>query len=785
MWTVVARRIAAVLMLLVDGWALHATASLRTSLDVTDLEGWLRRTPPEEAVSAVVHVVAVALLGLVGAGFLVYWGATAFGLRRVARVAAWAVPRPLRYLVDGALAASVLVSAVPSSATGAAAHAVPVVAAAPAALSTTATAAERMHVVAPGEYLSLIAKRELGNANLWPELCQANRGIRQPDGRALEDCDLIRPRWNIRLVPKARANVSPAVERPQTAPLPVPAPALPSPESASSSLVPAMDAPSTHGPPGSSPARARTSEGGPESILPRLFLPAGGAGALAVAGRILRRRRCRTSNSSLASAISESLAARSATGFTTAGPCPMPVDQGETPNGSGPAEGADAFDPKVCPIVSFEGLGAEDAARGVVVEWLRHRAMSPSRVLIDSETLSLLFGDEITPLGFDVVATGAELVVRAEVERAHRMRLLEYEECEDADAYRSAPHAEMLEDLLVVSQVDHVHVGRWDALRATAPRLAVGLVLLGPCFDDGRHVVLETGEEWTTPMVRRQESAAALSAVLSSRLPTTSGFDSPAAPKDRDDGTQLFHVRLLGQPAIELSGLRIRKGLLDKSVETLAYLALNRDGVRREQLVEDLCSDVDIARQRPRINEAVSRLRRRLCEVVGRADIDVVVCEGDVYRLQDELFDVDLWRFEDSAHHVASCDDDERVEYLHRVVFSYRGEFASGVPWEWVEPIRETLRRRAIGFTYQLVDLAEQRGQVEEAIAAVEHAVDVIDPAAEDLYVRGVRLLVGVGRIEAARLLRQQLEARLDELNAGLRPENFSLLNSLLGTDLG
>lgn len=51
-----------------------------------------------------------------------------------------------------------------------------------------------------------------------------------------------------------------------------------------------------------------------------------------------------------------------------------------------------------------------------------------------------------------------------------------------------------------------------------------------------------------------------------------------------------------------------------------------------------------------------------------------------------------------------------------------------------------------------------------------------------DLYVRGVRLLVGAGRIDAARLLREQLEARLDDLDTCPRPESVSLLNSLLAT---
>jgi DNA-binding SARP family transcriptional activator len=59
--------------------------------------------------------------------------------------------------------------------------------------------AGRSAVVHHADTLSLIARRELGNAERWPELFDLNRDRPQPDGRRLEDPDLIQPGWTLTL----------------------------------------------------------------------------------------------------------------------------------------------------------------------------------------------------------------------------------------------------------------------------------------------------------------------------------------------------------------------------------------------------------------------------------------------------------------------------------------------------------------------------------------------------------------------------------------------------------
>ncbi|WSM44722.1 LysM peptidoglycan-binding domain-containing protein (plasmid) [Streptomyces cellulosae] len=55
------------------------------------------------------------------------------------------------------------------------------------------------HTVRPGETLSGIAEKELGDADAYPEIAELNEGHRQPDGRTFTDPDRIYPGWKLAL----------------------------------------------------------------------------------------------------------------------------------------------------------------------------------------------------------------------------------------------------------------------------------------------------------------------------------------------------------------------------------------------------------------------------------------------------------------------------------------------------------------------------------------------------------------------------------------------------------
>ncbi len=55
------------------------------------------------------------------------------------------------------------------------------------------------HVVVPGDSLTKIAAGELGSAARYREVFDLNRGVRQPDGRSLQDPGRLRPGWVLHL----------------------------------------------------------------------------------------------------------------------------------------------------------------------------------------------------------------------------------------------------------------------------------------------------------------------------------------------------------------------------------------------------------------------------------------------------------------------------------------------------------------------------------------------------------------------------------------------------------
>ena len=87
----------------------------------------------------------------------------------------------------------------------------------PAPEPTVASPATVDYTVRPGDWLSTIARDELGDLHRYPEIADLNMGRPQPDGRSLEDVDLIRPGWRLRLPPKGVA-LPPVQVSPEAAP---------------------------------------------------------------------------------------------------------------------------------------------------------------------------------------------------------------------------------------------------------------------------------------------------------------------------------------------------------------------------------------------------------------------------------------------------------------------------------------------------------------------------------------------------------------------------------------
>ncbi len=89
---------------------LHSLGSYEaTAIRWDDLSGWLAETPPEDAIVAVVRLAALALAWWLTASTVLYALASATKIPGLVRGVRWATVAPVRRMIDGALATSILV----------------------------------------------------------------------------------------------------------------------------------------------------------------------------------------------------------------------------------------------------------------------------------------------------------------------------------------------------------------------------------------------------------------------------------------------------------------------------------------------------------------------------------------------------------------------------------------------------------------------------------------------------------------------------------------------------
>ncbi|WP_344446633.1 LysM peptidoglycan-binding domain-containing protein, partial [Kitasatospora nipponensis] len=157
----------------------------------------------------------------------------------------WQLLMPADARPDGGPGAST-----PASGTGGGASAGSGAATAGAAGHATATVHE-------GDSLSVIAQREMGSSDAWPQLFDANKGVQAPDGERLTDPDVLAPGMVLTIpgapaAPPAAPPAPPAPPAAQSPPAQAPNPGATVPATAAS-------APNTPAPPAGSAAPAHPS----------------------------------------------------------------------------------------------------------------------------------------------------------------------------------------------------------------------------------------------------------------------------------------------------------------------------------------------------------------------------------------------------------------------------------------------------------------------------------------------------------------------------------------------
>jgi DNA-binding SARP family transcriptional activator len=210
----------------------------------------------------------------------------------------------------------------------------------------------------------------------------------------------------------------------------------------------------------------------------------------------------------------------------------------------------------------------------------------------------------------------------------------------------------------------------------------------------------------------------------------------------------------------------------------LMFLAVHPDGVTREALTAALWPDSPPARITNALHTGLSRLRRATRSATRGTLGDIVLVGHGRFRLDPSLVAVDYQRFVDARHaHRAAGDDPRRQAALRAMVDTYVGPFAEGMSSEWIETLRESLRREVLD---ALAALARARigADPEEALQLLEIACG-FDPHNELRYCDIMRLQARLGRREAIPRTLAVLTARLAELGEQPDPEVIELAHRL------
>ncbi len=438
------------------------------------------------------------------------------------------------------------------------------------------------------------------------------------------------------------------------------------------------------------------------------------------------------------------------------------------------------------------GPGAADVARAAVTGLLATQGPSTMAAVVTGDLLPAV---PPFPGLAQTAALGPAIdELAAEVDR--RVRLLADDGVPDAGAYRTKhPGANFPMIVLAATDVSADDLVRARALFAEGARAGVSgiLVAAGEAADAGADTdadvrlapgaMVEESRLETLAGARlfRMESdvAAELLAVFASAR--TDGEHMRPVPDDIQSfqpnpsaATAPVAVQLLGVYRIEVDGTEIKSGLRAKAKELLAFYLLHPEGASLDEAVEALWPEADPRRGSEWFWTALGNLRTKLRQATGQKELKVIDRDGDLYRIED-VFDVDLWSLQLALWEGArSRDDAVRQAALDRAVADYDGELLVGLDWFWLETPREDLRQRMVDVLVWLGDRRWAAGDARAAWAALQRALEV-DPFAEQIYRRIMRLQGKLSRPDDAEVTYRRLVAKLREVDLAPTPETDKL----------
>ena len=401
---------------------------------------------------------------------------------------------------------------------------------------------------------------------------------------------------------------------------------------------------------------------------------------------------------------------------------------------------------------------------------------SPGPVVVTRAAAAALGGAEAMPPGARVVADvpGARIAVEAEVLTAERCRM-DDEDSPQSDQRPSADHpwvlvvcdasdlateSELLQTLTATPTTVVSVLGNHDALGAVVQ-----------CDDLDRPHLAHSRGKIDLPLPLRHRIRADTDG--RTPIPSPSCPDTTSAPQpvpepvterhgdeNTSETTHRIQVRLFApEPELTLDGEPVT-GLRAVARTLLAFLALHPEGADAEQIADVCFADTDPAKAAGHRRNAIHSLRTTLRKQLGIPGEQIVLSDQGLYRIDESVFDVDLWEFLRLAAALRKDGEYAHEGHLERMLAMHQENLLGGRKDEWIPPVRERCVKEVVDVC---VRLAESTDSGSDRILFLEKAIS-FDEYNEPLYQRIMMACRDVGSPEGANRAYRDLKERLEIL---------------------
>ncbi|WP_307851143.1 OmpA family protein [Nocardiopsis sp. MG754419] len=267
---------------------------------------------------------------------------------------------------------------------------------------------------------------------------------------------------------------------------------------------------------------------------------------------------------------------------------------------------------------------------------------------------------------------------------------------------------------------------------------------------------------------------------LTGTEPSPHQIDTPAAPTppDPEVARAQVQVRLFGrdgEPELTITGRRV-SGLRSAARPLVAYLALHPHGVEADQLDAECFGDIEPAKAYTQRRNALQSLRHTLRKTTGAPEAPVIAKDkSGLYRLDEDLFDVDLWKFLSLAKVARKASQDYSEEVLQGMIEIHQEKLLAGCEEVWVEPIRQYCVKETVSACARLAHMNQSASR---KIYYLEKALD-FDPCNEPLCQRLIDAHRENGSHERAHHAYRALRESLRQIGEKPTKETQHIINQI------